>query len=70
MNSEVIVNKIDESEQYWDKRAKDFNESINTENRKNRIKNLIEILTNKGMINSQSTILDIRYWLWSRSYKL
>jgi SAM-dependent methyltransferase len=59
MDSKVIVNKIDESEEYWDKRAKDFNKSINTENRKNRIKNLIEVLTNKGMINSQSTILDI-----------
>jgi len=54
-----IKNKIEESTQYWDKRAKDFNESINTKDRKNRGKSLIKTLIDKGMINSESSILDI-----------
>jgi len=59
MNNEMIINKIDENVQYWNKRAKDFNESINTEDRKNRVQNLVKTLLDKEMINSESSILDI-----------
>jgi len=46
-------------ESYWDNRAEEFNKSAYSGGSNNRISNIFEFLTNNGMLDRGSSVLDI-----------
>lgn len=47
------------SQAFWDSRAKEFNEKIATDEDKKRRNKILTLLTTKGMLTSDSNVLDI-----------